>query len=116
MNFGLLIINTIHNKNQDEAKRRLLTSIKKIRDEKMKEQEDKFVKQNYYMSNYEKKRNDNDELYKGYYINFLKLKDNWIKSGKESDLELLKKLKRPELIDIEDIYTYMLIRNKNFKF
>jgi len=45
----------------------------------------------------------------------LKLKENWIKSGKEYDLELLKKLKRPELIDIDDIYTYMIIRNKNFK-
>ena len=50
------------------------------------------------------------------YINtFTDLKDNWIKSKKENDLEKLKNLKKPELIMIDDIYSYMLIRNKKFK-
>ena len=50
-----------------------------------------------------------------YNQSFTQLKDNWLKSNKENDLEKLKNLKKPDLINIEDIYTYMIIRNKNFK-
>lgn len=115
MNFGLLLTNTMNDKNIVDAKRRFLTKINKYKQDKEKEQDDILEKINYYNNRFQKKRDMNDETYINYIQSFTQLKDNWIKSNKENDLEKLKNLKKPDLINVEDIYTYMIIRNKKFK-
>ena len=115
MNFGLLLTNTMNDKNIVDAKRRFLTKINKYKQDKEKEQDDILEKINYYNNHFQKKRDMNDETYINYIQSFTQLKDNWIKSNKENDLEKLKNLKKPDLINVEDIYTYMIIRNKKFK-
>jgi hypothetical protein len=115
MNFGLLLTSTINDKNILDAKRRFLTKINKYKEVKSKEQDDIFEKINYYNNRFEKKREVNNEKYLNYIETFTQLKENWIKSNKENDLEKLKNLKKPDLLDVEDIYTYMIIRNKKFK-
>ena len=114
MNFGLLLTNTMNDKNIVDAKRRFLTKINKYKQDKEKEQDDILEKINYYNNRFQKKRDMNDETYINYIQSFTQLKDNWIKSNKENDLEKLKNLKKPDLINVEDIYTYMIIRNKKF--
>jgi hypothetical protein len=115
MNFGLLLTSTMNDKNISDAKRKFLTKINKYKENKIKEQDEIYEKINYYNKRFQKKRDNNHETYFNYIQNFTELKDNWIKSNKENDLEKLKNLKKPDLIDVEDIYTYMIIRNKNFK-
>ena len=115
MNFGLLLTNTMNDKNIVDAKRRFLTKLNKYKQDKEKEQDDILEKINYYNNRFQKKRDMNDETYINYIQSFTQLKDNWIKSNKENDLEKLKNLKKPDLINVEDIYTYMIIRNKKFK-
>lgn len=115
MNYGLLLTDIINNKNDIYDKKKLLMIIEKYKIKIKNEQDEKNEKIKNYYSNYEKKRNENEEKYKNYYINYVKLKDNWINSKKEIDLEKLKNIKKPELIDIDDIYTYMIIKNKNLK-
>lgn len=115
MNFGLLLTNTMNDKNIVDAKRRFLTKINKYKQDKEKEQDDILEKINYYNNRFQKKRDMNDETYINYIQSFTQLKDNWIKSNKENDLEKLKNLKKPDLINVEDIYTYMIIRNKKIK-
>jgi len=112
MNIGLLLTNVINDNNN---KRLFLSTINKYKENKIKEQEEIFEKNIYYNNNYQKKRDNNDELYLNYFQKYTELKDNWMKSNKENDLEKLKNLKKPELLDVDDIYTYMLIRNKKFK-
>jgi hypothetical protein len=115
MNLGLLLTSTINDKNITDAKRRFLTTINKYKEKKAKEQEENFEKINYYNNKFEKKREINNEKYLNYIQTFTELKENWIKNNKENDLEKLKNLKKPELIDVEDIYTYMIIKNKKLK-
>jgi hypothetical protein len=115
MNFGLLLTSTMNDKNKEQAKRRFIGILNKLKEQKLKTDEDKFEKLNDYLSKYEKKREMNNEIYMNYYQTFIQLKEYWLKSGKENDLEKLKNLKKPELIDIDDIYTSMYIKNKRFK-
>jgi hypothetical protein len=115
MNFGLLLTNTMNDKNIIDAKRSFLSKINKYKDAKEKEQDNILFKINYYNNRFQKKREINDETYMNYIQSFTQLKDNWIKSNKENDLEKLKNLKKPDLINVEDIYTYMIIRNTKFK-
>jgi hypothetical protein len=115
MNFGLLLTNTMNDKNIIDAKRSFLAKINKYKETKVKEQDDILFKINYYNNRFQKKREINDETYMNYIQSFTQLKDNWIKSNKENDLEKLKNLKKPDLINVEDIYTYMINRNTKFK-
>ena len=115
MKLGLLLTSTINDKNIIDAKKKFINTIKKYKDEKDKEHDDISDKIIFYNNNFQKKRDINDEIYMNYINTFTDLKDNWIKSKKENDLEKLKNLKKPELIMIDDIYSYMLIRNKKFK-
>lgn len=115
MNFGILLTKTINDKNIIDSKRIFITKINKYKENKDKEEDDILEKINYYNNYYQKKRENNDETYMNYIQSFTELKDNWIKSNKENDLERLKNLKKPDLIYVEDIYTYMIIRNKKFK-
>ena len=115
MNFGLLLTSTINDKNIVDSKKRFLMKINKYKEGKEKEQEDILEKIKYYNNRFQKKREINDETYMNYIQSFTQLKENWIKSNKENDLERLKNLKKPDVIDVEDIYTYMIIRNKKFK-
>ena len=115
MNFGILLTKTINDNNIIDSKKNFIKKINKYKQDKEKEQDDILEKINYYNNRFQKKRDMNDETYMNYIQSFGQLKDNWIKSNKENDLEKLKNLKKPDLINVEDIYTYMIIRNKNFK-
>jgi hypothetical protein len=115
MNFGLLLTSTINDKDNINAKKKFLMNLNKYREDKLKEQDDILNKMNYYNNHYQKKRENNDEIYLNYIQTFTELKENWIKSNKENDLEKLKNLNKPILLNIDDIYTYMIIKNKNFK-
>lgn len=115
MNFGVLLTNTMNDKNITDAKKRFLAKINKYKENIEKKDDEISEKINYYNNRFQKKREINDETYLNYIQSFTQLKDNWIKSNKENDLEKLKNLKKPILIDVEDIYTYMIIRNKKFK-
>lgn len=115
MNFGILLTKTINDNNIIDSKKNFIKKINKYKQDKEKEQDDILEKINYYNNRFQKKRDMNDETYMNYIQSFRQLKDNWIKSNKENDLEKLKNLKKPDLINVEDIYTYMIIRNKNFK-
>ena len=70
---------------------------------------------NAYNLNYERKRLINEEAYINYYQTYVNYKENWLKTNKENDLEKLKNLKKPELLEVDDIYTYIIIKNKRFK-
>lgn len=115
MNFGILLTKTINDNNIIDSKKNFIKKINKYKENKEQEQDDILEKINYYNNRFQKKRDMNDETYINYIQSFTQLKDNWIKSNKENDLEKLKNLKKPDLINVEDIYTYMIIRNKNFK-
>jgi hypothetical protein len=115
MNFGLLLTSTLNDKNKEDAKKKFIMKINKYNEDKEKEKDDIINKIDYYNNRFQKKRDMNDETYMNYNQSFTQLKENWIKSNKENDLERLKNLKKPDLIEVEDIYTYMIIRNKKFK-
>lgn len=115
MNFGLLLTTTINDKNIIDAKKKFLTKINKYKEDKEHEHDDILDKINYYNNRFQKKREINEETYMNYNQSFTQLKENWLKFNKENDLEKLKNLKKPDLINVEDIYTYMIIRNKKFK-
>ena len=115
MNFGILLTKTINDNNIIDSKKNFIKKINKYKENKEQEQDDILEKINYYNNRFQKKRDMNDETYINYIQSFTQLKDNWIKSNKENDLEKLKNLKKPDLINVEDIYTYMIIRNKKFK-
>ena len=100
MNLGVLITKAVNDRN-DEYKR---TFLKKIR----KEQDIYLEKKNYVFNTYEKKRIENDEVYKNFYSTFMKLKEL-------GNIENLKNLKRPDISLVDDIYTCHLIRNERFK-
>jgi hypothetical protein len=115
MNFGLLLTSTINDKNSIDSKRNFLKKLDKYKEEKIKENDELIEKKNSYNLNYQKKREYNDELYINYLQTYINYKENWLKSNKEIDLEKLKNLKKPNIIDVDDIFTYMLIKNKKFK-
>ena len=115
MNFGLLLTSTINDKNIIDSKRNFLNKLDKYKEKKIRENDELIKQKNSYNLNYQKKRDNNDELYMNYLQTYIKYKENWLKSNKEIDLEKLKNLKKTILIDVEDIFTYMLIKNKNLK-
>lgn len=115
MNFGLLLTSTINDKNFNEAKQKFFMKIDKYKETKEKEKDEMNKKIIFYNNNFQKKREQNDEIYFNYLQTFTKLKENWLLSNKENDMEKLKNLKRPDLINVDDIYTYMIVRNKKFK-
>ena len=87
MKLGLLLTSTINDKNIIDAKKKFINTIKKYKDEKDKEHDDISDKIIFYNNNFQKKRDINDEIYMNYINTFTDLKDNWIKSKKENDLE-----------------------------
>ena len=115
MNFGLLLTSTINDKNSIDSKRNFLKKLDKYKEEKIKEIDELIEKKNSYNLNYQKNREYYVELYINYLQTYINYKENWLKSNKEIDLEKLKNLKKPNIIDVDDIFTYMLIKNKKFK-
>ena len=95
--------------------KKFLRILQNYKDEKNKKEEDDIEKMNAYNLNYERKRLINDEAYINYYQTYVNYKENWLKTNKENDLEKLKNLKKPKLLEVDDIYTYMIIKNKRFK-
>jgi hypothetical protein len=107
MNLGVLITKAVNDRN-DEYKRTFLKKINDRREKLRKEQDIYLEKKNYVFNTYEKKRIENDEVYKNFYSTFMKLKEL-------GNIENFKNLKRPDISLVDDIYTCHLIRNERFK-
>jgi len=107
MNLGILLTKSVNDKNE-EYKKTFLRKINEKREKLRKDQDIYLEKKNYSFNTYDKKRIENDEIYKNFYSTFMKLKEL-------GNIEKLKDLKRPDIDLVDDIFTSYLIRNERFK-
>lgn len=103
-NIGVLLINSI-NKNSPENKTKFLKEVKSYNTDKANEAAKIASDLNFYVTNYENKRDSTNSLYTEYIQRRFELYKKWIDSKKKVDLENLFKLKQPEFNIIPDIYT-----------
>jgi len=103
-NIGILLINSI-NKNSPENKTKFLKEVNSFNATKSKEAAKLMSDLNYYVTNYENKRDSSNSLYTEYIQKRFALYKKWIDSKKKVDLENLFKLKQPEFNVIPEIYT-----------
>jgi hypothetical protein len=101
---GLLLINSIH-KNNTENKNNFFKSTKNFKD-RQEMAHNKYLEDiSYYISHYEKKRNENKNLYDEYLAKRFILYKNWKDSKQINDLNKLLKLDMPKFEEVPDIYT-----------
>lgn len=108
---GLLLITAIHN-NAQKNKDIFLTNVEKHKKNVINNNDIILKKQNFYLVNYEQKRNENNTLYEEYIHNRLLLLNKWKNTNKIQDLQLLVNYQKPIFHDIDDIYTYDIIKSK----
>jgi len=108
---GLLLIIALHN-NAEKNKDILLANVEKHKKNVANNNDLILRKKNFYLVNYEQKRNENDTLYDEYIHNRLLLSNKWKNTNKIQDLQLLVNYQKPVFHDVDDIYTYDIIRSK----
>lgn len=108
---GLLLIIAIHN-NAQKNKDILLTNVEKYKKNVANNNDLILRKKNFYLVNYEQKRNENNMLYDEYIHNRLLLLNKWKNTNKIQDLQFLVNYQKPDFHDVDDIYTYNIIKSK----
>jgi hypothetical protein len=104
IDIGYLLVDNINSKT-DINKVKLNSSIAIYKNEMEKKQKKDKEKQNKYYTNYESKRKSNLDKYNKYLKENKTLFDKWMKSKKTNDLHNYITFKKPDLEDVEDIYT-----------
>ena len=114
IDIGYLLIDNINSK-IDLNKIKLMSLIgtykKELEANKNKENEKKTK----YYNNYESKRQANINKYNKYLTENKVLMDKWKKTNKAKDLFEYISVKKPELEDVEDIYTINPINKINYR-
>jgi hypothetical protein len=104
---GFLLVDNINSKT-DINKVKLMGSINSYKNELEKKQKKEKDKKNKYYNEYESKRINNNEKYNKYMKDNKTLFDKWRKSKKSNDLYNYLTLKKPDIEEVEDIYTAMI--------
>jgi hypothetical protein len=110
-NLGLLLIAAIHN-NTQKNKDALISSAEKHKKNIANNNDLILKRKEFYLKNYEQKRNENNTLYEEYIHNRLQLLNKWKNTNKIQDLQLLVNYQKPIFHDVDDIYTYNIIKSK----
>jgi len=113
-NIKLLLTKTIHN-NTKENKLIILNEVEKYRKANENKQMDLIKKKNFYMDNYETKRKEDESTYAEYKEEYKQLYEAWKKTKKISDLQKLLSLNMPKLNNVDDVYTYDIVKNEKLK-
>jgi hypothetical protein len=103
-NIGYLLIDNI-NSNTDLNKIKLMSSVGSYKKEIENKRKIELEKKNKYMNLYENKRMRNKELYDKYMNENKILFDKWKKNNKPKDLYEYISHKKPDLEEVDDIYT-----------
>ena len=104
--FGLLLTSAI-NSPSPIIKTKILSSCDNHRKELLKKQEIAMKKQENYNNNYERKRDEDEVIYRDYLQQRLLLLNKWKQTGNIKDLNNLISLKVPELNLPKEIYTHL---------
>jgi len=108
---GLLFIMAIHN-NSQKHKDLFLSNIEKHKKNVTQNNDIIMKKKEFYITNYEQKRNENNTNYEEYIHNRLLLYNKWKNTNKLQDLQKLVNYPKPNFYDVNDIYTYNIIKSK----
>jgi response regulator RpfG family c-di-GMP phosphodiesterase len=108
---GLLLITAIHN-NTQKNKDIFLTNVEKHKKNVVNTNDVILKQKEFYLVNYEQKRNENNTIYDEYIHNRLLIFNKWKNTNKIQDLQKLVNYQRPVLQDIDEIYTYNIITSK----
>jgi hypothetical protein len=108
---GLLLIMAVSN-NTQKNKDIFLANIEKHKKTVMNNNEIVQKQKDLYLVNYEQKRNENSTNYEEYTHNRLLLFNKWKTTNKLQDLQLLINCPKPDFYEVDDIYTYNLIKSK----
>ncbi len=101
---GFLLIDNINSKT-DINKIKLISSIANYKKELEKQKEKEKEKYNKYYAKYESKRKNNNSKYDKYLKENNQLLQKWQKTKKTKDLYDYLLLNKPDLEEVEDIYT-----------
>jgi len=104
LDIGYLLVDNINSKT-DINKIKLLGAITNYKNEIEKKTKKEKDKQNKYYMEYESKRRSNNEKYNKYMKDNKVLFDKWRKSKKSNDLYNYITLKKPDIEEVEEIYT-----------
>lgn len=104
MNIGFILIDNINNK-LDLDKIKLMNAIDKYNKDKKIISDLEMKKMEKYKNLYENPRKTNEENYEKYLSNYKKKYNKWIETKNIKDLYELVSIKKPELIDVPEIYT-----------
>ena len=108
---GLLLIMAVSN-NTQKNKDIFLANIEKHK-KTVTSNNDIIQKQkDFYVVNYEQKRNENNSNYEEYIHNRLLLFNKWKTTNKLQDLQQLINYAKPEFYDVNEIYTYNIVKSK----
>jgi hypothetical protein len=102
---GYVLIDNIINIKNDNNKTKLLSDVKTFNMNIMENNEQIIKNRNKYSTKYDIPRQKNNDNYDKYLKNKEILYNKWKQSKTIKDLYSLLELKRPEYIEIEDIYT-----------
>ena len=102
---GYVLIDNIINIKNDNNKIKLLSDVKNFNKNIMENNEKIIKNRNIYSMDYDMKRQKNNDNYDKYLKDKEILYNKWKKSKAVKDLYLLIGLKRPEYIEVDDIYT-----------
>jgi len=103
-NFGLLLLDSIY-KNNSENKKNFMKNINEYNDKNEKLHNQYLNDISFYISNYENKRIENQNLYDEYLNKRFSLYKQWIDNKSIGNLQKLLAFPRPELIEVPEIYT-----------
>lgn len=103
---GYLLVDNINSKT-DINKVKLMSSITNYKNELEKKAKKEKDRKNKYYNDYESKRIANNEKYAKYMKDNKALYDKWRKSKKSNDLYNYLTLRKPNLEDVDDVYTML---------
>lgn len=109
--FGLLLLDCV-NKNNAENKKMFMKNINEYKDKKENLHNQYLEDISYYISNYENKRVENQNLYDEYLNKRFFLYKQWMDNKTIGNLQKLLAFPRPELTEIPEIYTKKRIISK----
>lgn len=108
---GQLLILAI-NSNTQKNKDLFMLNVEKHKKDMIKNSEHLNKQKEFYLSNYEQKRNKNNLSYDEYIHNRHLLLNKWKATNKLQDLQQLVVYPMPKMYDIPEIYTYDIITSK----
>lgn len=103
-NIGLLLLDCV-NKNNMENKKMFIKKVDEYRNKKEDLHNQYLEDISYYISNYENKRIENDNIYQEYLQKRFILYKQWMDNKTIGNLQKLLAFPRPEIKEIPEIYT-----------